>query len=171
MADAGTILQGGFFMGLVLPFLLVFTVVFAVLQKSKILGDGKRQIDALVAVAIGLIVIAYGQYVRVITDITAFLGVAIVVILIFMILTGMFYEPGRFELHNGVKYAGMGLAAVAVVIATLYYTHAWDYLINTLKGDGTGNAWLFNIIFIVIIGAAVAALVFGGEKSSEKKKD
>jgi hypothetical protein len=38
-----------FFMDYVLPFVLVFTLVFALLQKTKILGDGKKQIDSLVA--------------------------------------------------------------------------------------------------------------------------
>ena len=36
----------------VLVFILVFTLVFAVLQKSKILGDSRKQTDALIALAV-----------------------------------------------------------------------------------------------------------------------
>lgn len=163
-----TILQNSFFMELVLPFLLVFTIIFAVLQKSEILGKGKKQIDALVALAIGLIVVAYGNYVNVITQMTAFLGVAIVVILVFLVLTGAFYEQGKFALGDNIKKVAMGLAALAVIIAALVYTGAWSYLKEVFSGDS--NGLVTNIIFIVVIGAAVAALAFsGGEKKSEGK--
>lgn len=40
----------------ILPFLLVFTVVYGTLQKSKVLGKQKR-IDAMVALVIGLFVV------------------------------------------------------------------------------------------------------------------
>jgi len=36
-----TILTSPFFVNYILPFILVFTVIFALLQKSKILGGGK----------------------------------------------------------------------------------------------------------------------------------
>ena len=51
------IFSNPFFTEMLLPFLLVFVVVFAILQKSKILGDGKAQIDAIVGLVIGLILI------------------------------------------------------------------------------------------------------------------
>ena len=61
MAIGGTILSSQLFVEVILPFLLVFAVVFAILQKTKILGEGKKQIDAIVSLVIGLIVIAFSQ--------------------------------------------------------------------------------------------------------------
>ena len=55
-----TIFTNPLFVETILPFLLVFTLVFAILEKTKILGDGKRQIDAIVALVIGLIFVAFG---------------------------------------------------------------------------------------------------------------
>jgi hypothetical protein len=165
---APTILQSGLFMNLVLPFLLVFTVIFAILQKSEILGKGKKQVDALVALAVGLIVVAFGNYVEIIGKMTAFMGVAVVVILVFLILTGLFYEQGTFRLGDKTKMVGMGVAIVAIVIALLVYTGSWDYLKNAFSGTGSGL--LTNIIFIVIIGAAVAALAFSGGSGDKPKK-
>ena len=43
------IFDNPFFTEMLLPFLLVFVVVFAILQKTKILGEEKAQIDAIVA--------------------------------------------------------------------------------------------------------------------------
>jgi len=41
----------------VLPFLLIFVVVFAVLQKSNILGEGKRNFNVVVAAILGLLTV------------------------------------------------------------------------------------------------------------------
>ena len=57
----------------ILPFLLIFTIVFAILEKSKILGDGKRQIDAIVALAIGLLFIAFGSATDIVVRMIPFL--------------------------------------------------------------------------------------------------
>src|SRR5437879_896326 len=104
-----TILQSSLFMYLILPFLLVFSLVFAVLQKTEILGKGKKQVDALVAFAVGLIAVAFVRNVEVINNMVAFLGVAIVVILVFLILTGFLYEQGTFKLPDWTKMTGMGI--------------------------------------------------------------
>jgi len=38
-----------------LPFLLVFTIVFAVLQKTKIVGEGKKNFNVIIALIMGLL--------------------------------------------------------------------------------------------------------------------
>ena len=38
-----------------LPFLLIFTIMFAVLQKTRILGEEKRQINMVVSLVFGAI--------------------------------------------------------------------------------------------------------------------
>src|SRR3989338_8683840 len=63
----------------ILPFLLVFTIVFAILEKTKILGsekiDGKehpkKNINAMVAFVIAFLVIASTQLVAVINQVMA----------------------------------------------------------------------------------------------------
>ncbi|MBT3721419.1 hypothetical protein HOG47_07255, partial [archaeon] len=37
-----------------LPFLLIFTITFAVLQKSKILGDGGRRFNIIIAFVLAM---------------------------------------------------------------------------------------------------------------------
>src|SRR3989338_5371997 len=83
-----------------LVFVLVFTIVFAILQKSKILGDGKKQIDALVALSIALLVISVAYALKIISGLAPFLAVGLVIILVFMLLTGM-VSKGALELKSG----------------------------------------------------------------------
>ena len=42
---------------LLLPFLLIFTIVFAVLQKSNILGKDKRNFNSVIALVVSLSVV------------------------------------------------------------------------------------------------------------------
>ena len=41
-------------MDFLLPFLLVFTIVFAVLQKTKIVGEGKKNFNVIIALVLAL---------------------------------------------------------------------------------------------------------------------
>jgi hypothetical protein len=134
------------------------------------LGKGKKQIDALVSLAVALIVVAFGNYVQIIGEMVAFMGVAIVVILIFLILTGAFYEQGSFKLGNNAKMIGMGVVIIAVVVALLIYTGAWGYIKNLFSGQ-SGGGILSNVVFVIVIAAAVAAVAFtGGGKSGDEGK-
>jgi len=164
-----TIFQSCFFLYAVLPFLLVFSVVFAVLQKTEILGKGKKQIDAIVAFVIGLIVVAFSAFVGVIVQLLAFMAVALVVILVFMILLGTVYEPGKFEIGKGIKATFAVLIAIAVTVVVIYLTPAWDYILGLFSGGNTSNL-VANVIMVVIIIGAVAAVMFGAKEGSSGEK-
>src|SRR3989338_1267974 len=112
-----TILQTPFFIEIILPFLLVFAVVFAILQKSEVLGKGKKQVDSIVALVVGLVVISFGKAIGIIIGLTTFLAVSIVVILVFMILVGAFFKQGTFEIKGKTQIALGVLAFLAVAIA------------------------------------------------------
>lgn len=40
-----------------LPFMLIFTIIYAVLEKTKIIGEGKKNFNVIIALAISLMVI------------------------------------------------------------------------------------------------------------------
>ena len=167
-----TILASEFAINVALPFLLIFVLVFAVLQKSKLLGDDKRQIDALIALAIALIVIAFSWATDIITLLMPFLAVSLVVILVVMLLLGMVNKegedwdkmfPGWFRMILGI------VIVIAVIIAVVVATGQWDLVFGYLFEDGNPTNALVNIIFLAIIVGAVVAVVLsgkGGKKES-----
>ena len=55
--EVGRILESWGLMDALLPFLLIFTIIFAVLEKSKILGDEKRNMNSAIALIFALIVV------------------------------------------------------------------------------------------------------------------
>ena len=164
---ANTILSNPFVRDLALPFLLIFAIVFAVLQKSEILGKGKKQTDAIIALVVGLIVVAVGSVTDIINNLLPVLAVGLVVLLVFFLLWGFAFKEGEFTIHKNVQWAVGGLAAITVVVAALYYTGGMDYVKNLVSGGG--SSWVTNILFIVLAIAAVAVVIgFGGDKSGNK---
>ncbi len=166
----GTILSSPLFIEVILPFLLVFALVFAILQKSEILGKGKKQIDAIVALVIGLIFIAFGQAVGVVINLIPILAVSVVVLLVFMLIYGMAFSQGDFKLHKGIQWVIFALAAIVVTVAVLIFTGSWDYLVDLLLFEGEDSGLLTNIIFIAVIIGAILIVVLPGKKKEEKKE-
>jgi hypothetical protein len=150
------------FSEVLIPFLLVFVLVFAVLQKTKVLGDGKKQIDSLVSLALALILIAVPKARNFITDITPWLAVGLVVILIYLLLFGFVgsdLEKGL-KIEKWMKTTFASLAAVFVVVIVLIYSGTWEKIFS---GSSSSSSWLPTIVFIVVIVAAMV-IALGGKK-------
>ena len=159
-----TILSHPIFVETILPFLLVFTIVFAVLQKSKILGDGKRQIDAIVSLVIGLLVISFAQAVGIIVQLIPFLAVGLVVLLVLMLLVGSFWKG---DLPKKLQYVMMTVVILAVVVAVMLLTGAWSWLLD-LVYLGEDSSLFMNALFVIIIaGAVVWVIISAGGKSGK----
>ncbi len=160
-----TIFTNPLFVETILPFLLMFTLVFAILEKTKILGDGKKQIDAIVALVIGLIFIAFGSATDIVVRMVPILGIALVVILIFMILLGSMFSD-KFEMPPWLKIVVGILVGILVIATVLVLTGGLDYVIQFLYGENSGI--LVNGVLILIIIGAIALAVFGGKKDEER---
>lgn len=156
----GTILASPFFVDIVLPFILVFVVVFAILQKSKILGDGKKQIDAIVSLVIALIVISFGYATGIIISLMPFLAVSAVIILVFLILYSMIFKEGDFQVNKGLKIAFGILIGLALIIAVMIATGAWEYVKESWFYGGADSSAIFtNVIFVVVIIIALVVVL------------
>jgi len=152
----------------VLPFVLIFVLIFAILQKSKLLGEGKTQIDALIGFVIAAILVGFSQAVTYIARFTVFLSVGLVILFVFLLLYGFAWgtkdgDPLK-QSETLRKWIG-GIIFVAVIVGALLITNTWDTVFNFFTGEGVGQ----NILFLILIIAAVIAVVFSGkgEKSSK----
>ena len=148
-----------FFLDYILPFVLVFTLVFAVLQKTKILGEGKKQIDSIIALIIGIILIAFPFARDIVVKLMPFLAVSIVILLVFMLLYGFVY--GKSDMQSGLKITFMIIGGLALVTVLLIITGAWDYIYSMMfENEGGGQIWI-NILLIVVMAGAIIAVVSG----------
>lgn len=83
----------------VLPFLLSFTIVFAIFEKTKVLGteDGKpkKNLNAIASFAISFLVVASPKLVGIITHASANMVVPLFLSVLFLLLVGSFYKEGE----------------------------------------------------------------------------
>jgi hypothetical protein len=143
------------FTEVLIPFLLVFVLVFAVLQKTKVLGDGKKQIDSLIALGVGLILIAVPKARDFITNIMPWLAVGLVVILIYLLLYGFVSSDKEgLKLEKWMKSAFAVLAIIFVVALVLVFSGFWAKITSGVNS----NTWMPAIIFVIIIGVAFALI-------------
>jgi len=164
-----TLFTNPFFVETVLPFLLVFTLTFAILEKTEILGKEKRQVDAIVSLAIALIFVAFGSATEIVVRMIPVLGIALVVILVFLILFGSLFRQGSFEVHYGLKI-GIGiLIGLLIIVTTLVLTGGLNYISGFISSPGSG-AFVLNGILVVVIIGAIVAVVLGGKDSDEGGK-
>ncbi|MBU0958668.1 MAG: hypothetical protein KKB31_01855 [Nanoarchaeota archaeon] len=162
---AENILQHEVLTGFLYPFLLVFFIVFAVLEKTKIFGEDKKQINALTAFVIGLIFVAAIEPKIIVENLILFLIVAIVAMFVVLILWS-FATGGGISMGDskGLKWAIGIVIILAVVVALFLITGVWDTVIDTVfKSDWSSDFWT-NVIFIVVIAAALALAIGKAKK-------
>ena len=160
-----TIFTSPIFTEMILPFLLVFVLVFAILQKSKVLGEGKSQIDALVSLAIGLILIVFPTPRDIVVNITPWLGVGVVVMLVFMILYG--FVAGDLSKADDWMKITFGILAGLFTIGVVIYVTGLYKVIGGWVSGGDSDIWA-NVIMIILVVGAMAVAVFTGKKKADK---
>ena len=108
----------------VLPFLLVFTIVFAILEKTKVLGmeevEGKKytkkNLNAIAAFTIAFLVIASSELVEVITKVSSNAVIVLFLAFLFLLLVGSFYKEGEpVFLEGGWKVVFMIIVFISIV--------------------------------------------------------
>lgn len=138
-------------------FVLIFALIFGILQKSKLLGDKSQQVNALVSLAIALLVVSVGYALDLITKLIPILAIGIVLILIFLLFVTFFYKD-QFDAPPAMKYTAIVLAFLAVAISILYYTGAFTSISNLFAG---GNSIVGNLVLILIVVAVFLIAFFG----------
>lgn len=152
------------FTEVLLPFLLVFVLIFAILQKTKVLGDGKKQIDALVSLAIGLILIGFKTPREFIVNLMPWLAVGAAVILVFLILYGFVAgDLSGDKIPKWMKITFGILAGVFTLGVVIYVGGFWDNISRYFSGGD--SIWMELVLLIIIIVAILIAVL--GDKKKE----
>ncbi|MBU0907443.1 MAG: hypothetical protein KKE05_04790 [Nanoarchaeota archaeon] len=153
----------GFF-DIVLPFLLVFAIVFGILSYMKIFGNNKG-IHAIVAIILGLLSIRAGFFQAFLSQIAPRLGVGLTVLLVLLILFGLFVQD---QSKKTIGWILLGIAALIFIIIM-----GQMYSIFTGWGSGLGfdnpetMGWIIMIGLLIVI---IVVVAMGSSKSTSKHK-
>ena len=154
-ADAIETLESWGLADVILPFILIFTIIFAVLQKSKILGEDKKNFNVVVSLVIALSVIiphVLGTYpsgydvVDLINTILPQVSLVAIAFLTVLLLAGLV----------GVQIAGKSFAGVFVLLALI--------AVVAIFGGALGwwdSNWFYNFFNEETVALVVMLLVFG----------
>ncbi len=156
-------LSSPIFQDVILPFLLVFALIFAILEKSKILGDEKHQINAIISFVIAAIFTSFSQYSAWLQKFSIFLVIALFVIFIALLLYGFIWGETSGDMFKNAVWLKWTLGIIALIAvgwAALYITGGIDYV-------KAHPDILMNIIFIALIVGAIATVLNTGK--GEKK--
>jgi len=142
----------------VIPFLLIFAVVFGILQKSAILGK-KKGIDAIVAIAVGALALQFDFVSTFFAEIFPRLGVGLAIFLVFIILAGLFMKKEADGSNKAFYIIGLIIAG-AVILWAIGNWNFWG-------GFGLGSLieeyfiWIITLVLILVgVGIVVGS---GGE--------
>ncbi len=160
-----TFLQNDIFLKFIGPFLLIFLIVFAVLERTNILGEGKKQINAFVALVIGLLFVGIFSSQMLIQNMILYLSIALVIMFVVYLLWGFLFvnEKEGFKISPALRNTLMAIIGLGVVIAILYSTGLGESIFGALFNQDWSSTFWTNFFFILLIGAALAiALKSGG---------
>jgi len=159
--EGETIFQHWIVTQFILPFLLIFTITFAILQKTKVLGDGKKQVDAIVAFVIGLIFVSVIFPKIVVANLILFLTVALIVVFVVLLLWG-FISGGSMEkdMFTGkAKWVVFGVVVAAVIIALIFAMGIESGLFGFLFYNSWSSDFWINFFFVAVVVVAIALVL------------
>lgn len=170
----------GFF-DVILPFLLVFSILFGILEKTKVFGveeiDGKKyprkNINSMVSFVIAFFVIATKEIVTALQVSLPKVAMVLTIVVCFMLLAGSFMAEGEFSFADNKAWK-VFLTLVMFIAVVLIFLDAFDWLdpiIGYILSEKS------TIVVPLIIFAAMIGTVFyviGGSnkpKAEEKNKE
>lgn len=163
-----------------LPFIFIYTIVYAILQKTKILGS-YQNVNSLVSFCFGFIATASLQTVATVQTFFSAVGFFVVAGLCVMIIIGMF---GLKSLNTGNKwynklpriivFSVIGLGLFYLVSVGLGFNNFIMNLIPSFSSVVTQTiivGAVFVIIIWFIVGGGSASTSIKESKASSKNKD
>ncbi|MBI2144901.1 hypothetical protein HYU18_01120 [Candidatus Woesearchaeota archaeon] len=153
----------------VIPFILIFAIVFTVSKTAKVLGENKS-VHMVVALSLALLVVIphiTGTYppgrdvVNIINNALPNVSLVIVIIIAALIMTGLFTKPGETSFLQGGFF---GFVAVGAIIYIFGLSAGWWQSVTWLSF--LSNPDIQAVLVIVLVFALVIFLI-----TSEKPMD
>jgi len=143
----------------VLPFLLVFSIIFAILDKTKILGTvtidktdySKKSLNAIISFVIAFFVVGSTKMVGVLNKALANTVLLMIVVVFFLVLIGIFHsEKEEVLLKGGWKKFFMIMLFIGIVLIFMdaigWLTDLWAYLQSNIETRWVGSLIMLGIL-------------------------
>lgn len=136
----------------ILPaFLLIFVLVFAILQKAKIVSE-EAKTNLLISLAVALMFIFVPFARNFVVGIMPFLAIALAVMLAFFIMWG-FVAGDQWNQNKWIKPVFGALIGIFLLGVVLYVSGWWNLIQDNFYGVLGPNGWAVIILVVIIVGA------------------
>lgn len=161
-----------------LPFLLVFTIMFAILEKTKILGtekiEGKeitkKNLNAMVSFVIAFLVVASTKLVAIINETLANITLLLILAVSFLLLVGVFFGSKEFTLDSYPGWTKFFMVLMFIGIVAIFL-NALDWLNPFLSFFTEWDAqWTAVFILLLVVILAVWLIIREPKSKPEPKK-
>jgi len=144
----------GFFQYL-LPFLLIFAVVYAILEEIPVF-KGKRGPAVIIALAVGLLSLQFNIVPAFFQSVFPNLGIGLSILLVALILAGAFISDKD---NKTYKWVFFGLGALIFLIVTFVSLADISFV-----GNNWWNMYGGILVVLLIIAGVVVAVVVGNKE-------
>jgi len=148
--------QAGIFAYLI-PFLIIFAVVYGILLKTKLLGEN-RGVLATIALGIGLMSLLNDYVSNFFSSLFPYAGMGIAVLLVALILMGLVSSE---DFSWRIWFIVGIVCFIAVVLASLNDMRWW-------MGGQLGDSWPAILAGLVLL-TLMYFIIWGGDKKAGKK--
>ena len=170
-----------------LPFLLIFTTIYAILEKSKVFGTekigdsevSKKNLNSMFAFVTSFLVIASTRLVAAINEALANMTILLLLGVCFLLLIGVFHTgKDEVKLTGGYKSIFMVIMFVGILLIFLnaiktkdgvpWLYFGWNFIVTNID-TGAMGAIILTVVIVLLMGYITKAP--SEEKVDAKKKE
>lgn len=166
LVDTVTMLEGMGFFDYVLPFMLIFVLLYAILRKTKVLSD-EKQINATAALVMSLFVLYFAKMTPIGPFLSFFLGRGsiMIVVLVMAVAISVFFAKAIEPVSPFKDPKTLNLAVLAIVVfgtfSAISSSPMWSEVVFGTANVGIGGGTMTSIAVLAAIGAFIAWAVRG----------
>ncbi len=160
----------GFF-SYVLPFLVIFALIYAILSKAGFLGNNNA-INVILSLAVSLMALQFNFVSYFFAQIFPRMGIVLSIIIVLMILMGLFV---KFDDKWPKIFFGIftGVAGVVIVFQSFSESFGWGNwnLFNSPFWWSLQNNFPMILVFILVLGGIIAIPILGNRGNGKRDKN
>ena len=158
-----TFFQADILTNFIYPFLLLFFILFAIMEKWKVLGDNK-QTNALISFVISLIFVSAVLPKFIVGNLILIMSVLIVLAFVIFLIWG--FIGGKVQLGNKSGTTVIVIIVIILIVAVLSMAEVLGPIGNFFKDffnlifySSWSKSFWENALFVIIIAAALAVVL------------
>ncbi|MCD4666427.1 hypothetical protein K8R47_01305 [archaeon] len=144
-----------------LPFVLVFAILFAILEKTKIFGADKKNISAIVAIIVALVTVTQWEIVRKLNIFLPKISFFIIIVVMVLVLFGLMGA----NITEGLGGFLLFFGAIASLIA-VYWALGDDIGLQLPYWLENSGPWIAAIVVLILL----SLVIYGGSSTERGEK-